>query len=176
MISFIVVLLSVPTIYYAEKQVFQNETVCDFKYVWSFQYSIYQYTLLRTVIPFLVTIISSLLTIYKLIASKLRLQDRDWKKMKKEYHFARSLIIMDIIFVVVRIPSLININIQNNMRFLYTFLYSVFCLIGVLHCVLLFLIFIVFNKIYRDLFIKIFCHKSNDVVISEEVVLDVPNL
>jgi hypothetical protein len=115
-ISFIVVLLCVPTIYYAEKQVFENQTVCEFKYGWSFQYSVYQFTLLRTIIPFSVTIISSFLTIYKLIASKLRLQDRDWKKMKKEYHFARSLIIMDIIFIVVRIPTLININIQNNMR------------------------------------------------------------
>ena len=175
MISFIVVLLSVPTIYYAEKQVFENQTVCDFKNGWSFKYSLYQYTLMRTIIPFLVTIISSLLTIYKLIASKLRLQARDWKKMKREYHFARSLIIMDLIFFLVRLPTLINNNIQNNTRFLYTFLYSVFCLMGAVHSVLLFLIFIVFNKIYRDLFKKIFSCKSNNVIISDEVFLDIPN-
>jgi hypothetical protein len=167
-ILFPVVLLSVPTVYYAEKQVFENQTVCEFKYDWSFQYSIYQFTLLRTVIPFLVTISASLLTIYKLIASKLRLQARDWKKMKREYHFARSVIIMDLIFLVVRIPTLININIQKNMRFLYTFLYSVFGLLGALHSVLFFFIFIIFNKIYRDLFKKIFSRKSNRVDVNRE--------
>jgi hypothetical protein len=167
-ISFIVVSLSVPTIYNAEKQVFENQTVCEFKYIWAFQYSLYQYTLTRTVIPFLVTISASLLTIYKLIVSKLRLQARDWRKMKREYHFARSLIIMDIIFLVVRIPTLININIQNNMRFLYTFLFSLFGMFGTIHSVLFFFIFIIFNKIYRDLFKKIFSRKSNRVDMNRE--------
>jgi hypothetical protein len=88
--------------------------------------------------------------------------------MKREYHFARSLIIMDLIFLVVRILTLININIQNNMRFLYTFLYSVFVLLGALHSVLFFFIFIIFNKIYRDLLKKIFCRNSNRLDVNRE--------
>ena len=163
LIIFTVFLLSVPVIYYAEKQIFENQTVCGFKYLWSFQYSIYQFTLLRTIVPFLVTICASVLTIYRLITSKLRLQAGDWKKMKREYHFARSLILMDLLFVVFRIPSMTNISLQKNMLFIYTFLYSIFALLGALHGSLLFVIFVIFNKIYQDLFKSLFSRKKNIV-------------
>ena len=150
--------LAVPVIYQFREQKFMNNSFCEIENFWTFIYFKYEFSLLRTVLPFAVTIIASILTIYKLIISKLKLGVGDWNHIKREYHFARSLIIMDLLFVVFRIPSTTNITIQENMLFIYTSLYSLLGLLGNLHNVFAFLIFIVFNRIYRNLFKKIFSH------------------
>jgi hypothetical protein len=170
-VSFILICLSIPVLHFFEKQESENVTTCESKYLWSFIYFKYQFALFRLVLPFIITIFASILTIYKLITSKFRLKVRDWDNMKREYDFARSLIIMDLLFVVFRIPSSLNVGIKDNMSFLYTFLYSVFVLLGALHSVFVFWIFIAFNKVYRNLFKEIFCNKSNKVGVTDEIVI-----
>ena len=160
---FIITLLVTPLIYFYEKlvEMSSNETsgFCTFptgaEFSWLFPYFQYQFTLFRIVIPFIITIIASILTIYGLCASKRRMANAEWKNMKREVQFSRSLIMMDLLFIVFRIPTFINTIINNSITYSLTFSYSLFTVLGAIHNVFLFLIFIVFNRIYRKLFIKI---------------------
>ena len=164
-------ILSTPVIYFFKKQESMNQTSCEIEDIQTFFYFKYEFPLFRIVLPFIATIIASILTIYKLIVSKIRLGVRDWNNMKREYHLARSLIIMDLLFVVFRIPTFINISVQDNMLFLYTLLFSIFTLSGALHNVFSFLIFIILNRNYRDLFRNIFFRKLNIVCPENEMVV-----
>ena len=136
-----------------------------------------QFTLFRTVIPFTITITASFITIYKLFASKRRLSVENWRNMNREYQFARSLIIMDILFIIFRLPSNINLIINNSIILTYSFYYSIFALLRALHNVFAFLIFILFNRIYRELFKRIFFYKSNRVgVVNEIIFVQIPSI
>ena len=159
--AIILILLCVPFItYYREyNSESENKTVCllpqTIEFSWVIIYFKFQFGLFRTVLPFIVTLLASIITAYKICSSKLNLNDRDWKSMEKEIQFAKTLIMMDILFIITRIPTLINIAFQSSMLFLYTFLYSSFILFSALHNAFSFLIFIIFNKIYRRLFKKL---------------------
>ena len=165
---FIISLLLAPLIYFYEKSVVvsSNETssFCTFptgaEFTWLYPYFQYQFTLFRVIIPFIITIIASSLTIYGLCASKRRMGNTEWKNMKREVQFSRSLIVMDILFILFRLPSFIYAIINNRPTYVLTFLYSLFTVLGALHNVFLFLIFIVFNRIYSKLFIKILSCKK----------------
>lgn len=154
----IIILLCVPFLYYYREFKLEsgNQTVCLFpqsiELNWVIIYFKVQFGLFRTILPFIITISASLITVFKLCSSKLNLNVRDRNDMNREIQFAKTLIIMDILFVVFRIPTAVNIFFQFNMLFAYTFLYSIFALLGVFHNVFIFLIFIIFNKIYRQLF------------------------
>ena len=96
--------------------------------------------------------------------------------MDREYQFARSLIIMDILFIIFRLPSNINLIINNSITLTYSFYYSIFALLGALHNVFSFLIFILFNRIYRNLFKSIFFRKSNIFGVNEVVLVQIPSI
>ena len=164
--SFILLLSIFPNIYFYQAIKISNQTVCEFtqgpEYPWNFIYSRIQFILFRVVVPFIVTIVASILTIHKLCVSKRRVQANNAHNFKREYQFAKSLIVMDLLFIIFRLPTAINAALTEDTLFIYDFLYSIFGLLGALHNVFLFLIFIVFNKIYRDLFLKIFTnHERN---------------
>jgi hypothetical protein len=128
---------------------------------WVYVYLQYQFPLFRVIIPFIITIFASTGTIYTLCASKRRVGITEWVNMKKEVQFAKALIIMDFLFIFFRLPQFINTVINNSTEtFLYSFSYSAFCVLGAVHNTFIFFIFIVFNRIYRDLFLRyIFCRK-----------------
>ena len=171
--SVIIIILNIPIIYFYENSRVNPDSnttinICLFPvnnvFSWISDYSKYQFILFRTVIPFLITITSSLLTIYKLFQSKRRTNSSDFSAgMKKEFQFARSLIIMDLIFVIFRLPTFINTLINNDLLAQFTLLFKIFAFIGTVHNVFVFLIFIIFNKIYRKLFIKwVLCKKEEN--------------
>ena len=152
------ILLCVPfiTYYRAYQLESTNQTVCLFsqslEFSWVIIYFKLEFGLFRTLLPFIITTSASFSTVYKLYSSKLKLNVRNVRRMNKEIQFAKSLVIMDILFVIFRIPSIINLTLQADMLFVYKFLYSIFALLGALHSVFIFLIFFLFNKIYRQLF------------------------
>ena len=179
----ILTLLCVPFLnYYTEYKNIEldsvNQTVCLFpeslELNWVILYFKFEFGLFRIVLPFIITISSSLITVYKLCSSKLKLKVRDWNNMAKEIQFARSLIIMDILFVIFRIPTAINTSFQFNMLFMYKFMYSIFSLLGAFHNVFTFLIFVIFNKIYRQLFKMFFLGKKRETNrVKPYIVLDI---
>ena len=67
-----------------------------------------------------------------------------------------TLVEMDILFILFRLPTLINTMIDPNgaNKIAYGFIYSMFSLIGTMHNVFTFLIFIIFNKVYRKLYLN----------------------
>ena len=160
---FIIILISAPPIYFYEKSIVISSnvtySVCSFpnSVTWAFPYFQYQFVFLRIIIPFTITIIASFLTIYKLCASKRKMGKSEWKNMRREVQFSRALIIMDILFIIFRLPTFINTILNNHSTFVYSFSYSIFGVLGAVHNVFLFFIFIVFNRIYRKLFKQSMC-------------------
>jgi DMSO/TMAO reductase YedYZ heme-binding membrane subunit len=151
-------------IYFYEKSIVisSNETynICTGPpggVTWIFPYFQYQFIFLRIIIPFIITIIVSFLTIYKLCASKRKMGKSEWKNMRREVQYSRALIIMDILFIIFRLPTLVNMFGNNNETFIFAFIYSAFAMLGAVHKVFLFFIFIVFNRIYRKLFKQSMC-------------------
>ena len=140
-----------------------NETynICISKLSWARVYFQYQFLLLRVVIPFIITILASLGTIYTLCSSKRRIGLSEWENMKKEVQFAKTLLLMDFLFILFRLPQVITTAINNDLAtYLYSFNYSAFTLLGSVHNAFIIIIFILFNRIYRKLFLKyIFCRK-----------------
>jgi hypothetical protein len=160
---FIIILISAPPIYFYEKSIVISSnvtySVCSFPngVTWIFPYLQYQFIFLRIIIPFIITIIASFLTIYKLCASKRKMGKSEWKNMRREVQYSRALIIMDILFIIFRLPTLVNMFGNNNETFIFAFIYSAFAMLGAVHKVFLFFIFIVFNRIYRKLFKQSMC-------------------
>ena len=164
-IILILIALCLPIVYFYEKTTISfNQSLCSFSddNSWIYTYNKYQFILFRTLIPFMLTITASIMTILKLNSSKRR---ANVVEMVKEFEFAKSLIIMDILFVIFRLPTFIYVIINNDISLIYNFFYTLFVLLAAIHYVFVFLIFIVFNKIYRRLFKQYFCFKTK--VISE---------
>jgi hypothetical protein len=157
----------IPAVYSYEKFELKsspsNETfnICISKLSWVRVYFQYQFLLLRVVIPFIITILANMGTIYTLCASKRRLGLSEWENMKKEVQLAKTLLLMDFLFILFRLPQVISTTINNNLAtYLYSFNYSAFTLLGSVHNTFIFIIFIIFNRIYRKLFLRyIFCRK-----------------
>ena len=97
--------LCIPAVYWYEKIEVKssNETynVCTSsrEYSWAVVYFQYQFTLFRVIIPFFLTICTSIGTIQSLCASKRRVGVTEWQNMKKEVQFAKSMLIMDFLFI-----------------------------------------------------------------------------
>jgi hypothetical protein len=163
MCIFVIILISAPPIYFYEKSIVISSnvtySVCSFPngVTWIFPYLQYQFIFLRIIIPFIITIIASFLTIYKLCASKRKMGKSEWKNMRREVQYSRALIIMDILFIIFLLPTLVNMFGNKNETFIFTFIYSAFAMLGAVHNVFLFFIFIVFNRIYRKLFKQSMC-------------------
>jgi hypothetical protein len=163
MCIFMIILLCAPQFYFYEKSIVvsSNETysICSFPIgvSWIFPYFQYQFIFFRVIIPFTISIVASILTIYKLCASKRKIGKSEWKNMRREVQYSKALIIMDILFIIFRIPSLVNIIQNNSVTYIYTFNNAFFTIIGNVHNAFLFLIFIVFNRIYRKLLKQIMC-------------------
>jgi hypothetical protein len=136
---FIIILISAPPIYFYEKSIVISSnvtySVCSFPngVTWIFPYLQYQFIFLRIIIPIIITIIASFLTIYKLCASKRKMGKSEWKNMRREIQFSRALIIMDILFIVFRIPSIVNIIETNSPTYIYAFIHAFYVFLGTVH-------------------------------------------
>ena len=122
--AIILILLCIPFLYYYREYQLDydaNKTICLFSQSlelnWVITYFKYQFGLFRTGLPFVITIIASFITLYNLCSSKLKLNKNDWNKMQKEFQFARTLITMDILFVIFRIPNTIYASLQSSVIF-----------------------------------------------------------
>ena len=104
-------------------------------------------------------IISSVLIFWRVWNSKKKFRGED-ASFGKEYQMAICLILVDVVFLLSRLPNTIYSLIykQEDGSFIYTDLCLIFSLVGHAHSVFEFIIFIFCNKIYRNLFSKlIFC-------------------
>lgn len=159
-IGFICVLLSLlitPSIIYYEKVIINGTARCSLpfgdEYLWILPYFKFQLLLFRTVLPFLIMIVSSILITYKMCRST---NLRSNRSQYKQVYLARSLMSMDFFFIIFRLPMLAYTLLYNmsSERLIFDFTFSIYLAIGNLNNVFFFIILILFNKIYRNLFLK----------------------
>ena len=108
-------------------------------------------------------IISSVLIFFRVYKNKRKLRS-DYASFRKEYQMAICLIIVDVVFLLLRLPNCIYSLIykKEDGSIVYTKLYFIFSLLANGHSVFDFIIFICYNKIYRNLFSKfILCCRSS---------------
>ena len=155
--------LVIPAVYFYDKETTSdNQTLCAFsndpKLIWAFNYFKTQFILFRTIIPFILMIVSSSLIFWKIRSNKRKVGALN-ASQKKAYQLGKTLIVMDILFCLFRLPTLINtvINPNGSDRIVYSLFYSMFVLFAAVHNAFTFLIFLIFNKAYRKLF---FIHKK----------------
>jgi hypothetical protein len=118
----------------------------------------YNYLLIRTVIPFSIMLICSIITAWKLYRS--RKEILQVSNGSKEIQFGVALVTMDICFVLFRIPLIIYILITEHdsaSKIIYDYTYSILNLIAVTNIVISFFIFLIFNKIFRTHCFQLFC-------------------
>ena len=122
---------------------------------WVSIYGKIEFGLLRTIFPFLIMIISSVLLFWRVLIQKKKLKGNN-ACFQKEYQMVISLVIVDLLFLVVHLPNTIYAVIykHDDGSIIYSFFISVFSIIGYFYTAFEFLIFIFSNKIYRDLFAR----------------------
>jgi hypothetical protein len=153
----------------------QNKTLCSFPHetdlLWAFFYFKTQFLLFRAVLPFSIMIISSIVTVWKIVKNKNRLNMVRNHNNKKEIQLAKSLVAMDLFFIAFRLPLIFYVSGNRNDvdRIIFSFEYSLIMAVGSLNNAFLFLVFIIFNKVYRDLFFKYMRCKNNKVASIETV-------
>ena len=158
--SIVIIAFVIPAPYFYNKEnTSDNQTFCAFsnepQTIWALNYFKFQFLLFRTIIPFILMIVSSSLIYWKIKSNKRRLGVLNGSQ-KQAYQMGITLIVMDILFILFRLPTLINTMIDPNgaNKIVYSFIYSMFTLIAAIHNVFTFLIFIIFNKVYRKLYLN----------------------
>ena len=159
-ISIILIVALIPYLYYFNlEQTIQNTTLCLLSPEtpsWVWIYGKLDFFLFRAVVPFSIMIISSVFIFWKVYNSKKKLRGED-ASFQKEYQMAICLIIVDVVFLLLRLPNTIYSLMykQEDGSIIYTKLYFIFVMIANGHTVFEFIIFILFNKLYRNLFLRI---------------------
>ena len=140
----------------------QNTTMCLLSAEsrsWVWIYGKIDFVLFRAIVPFSIMIISSVFIFWRVLNNKRKFRRYNTSN-QKEYQMAICLLLVDVIFLLSRLPNTIYSLIykQEDGSFIYTDLCLIFSLVGHAHSVFEFIIFIFCNKIYRNLFSKlIFC-------------------
>ena len=166
-ICFIIILLMVPGIIFFTTTKTQNFTICSFdpNVKWVLIYVQLDYFLLRTIFPCFIMIVSSCIVSWKIYKNKTQLLPN--ADRKREINFFKSLIAYDLFVLVFQIPCIVQMFLSANANYFNTIEYSIFYTVSLISNVLLFIIFIIFNKIYRKLFCNKYlckCKRSNRIV------------
>jgi hypothetical protein len=145
----------------------KNETICSFpidqESIWVMNYFKVQFFLFRAALPFTIMFISSIVIVWKMCTNKSKLIRNT--NHKREIQLAKSLVVMDFFFITLRLPVVFTVLLKTNddYRIMYNYVYSIFTSISTMNNVFLFILFIVCNKLYHDLFFKYMGCKSNKI-------------
>ena len=154
---FFIIWIIYPIIVFYDKQITEkNISVCSLPVQsgWILIYLKYEYILIKVFLPFFLMILSNILILFEISKNKKQLGLTHLKR-KSEIQFGLSIVLNDFIFLILKIPNLIKIiTDENGGKYIYDFLYSIYSLIGYLYNVLFFLIFILVNNTYHQLFLK----------------------
>ena len=79
------------------------------------------------------------------------------ENQKRAQQLGITLIVSDALFLLVRLPNFMSFAFNSNLSntFIFNILVSIFTIFGALHSALSFILFLILNKFYRDLFIKL---------------------
>ena len=168
----IFILITPCIVFYTVDMNSDNQTMCtfskDLKFIWILDYFKVQYLFLRIAIPFGIMITSSIIVSWRIYKRKLNL--RQTEESKKSIEFMKTLVYLDLAYILGKLPMLIYLLTTNNGndRIIYNFIYSLFATIGTLYNSLYFVILLILNKIYRSIFsiyLKRFCKIHSSAVV-----------
>jgi hypothetical protein len=167
----ILVILISPFFILYKVSISDNKTQCEMAHEKKLEmvtiYSLAQYILFSTVLPFLVMITSSFLIVLTLRKSKSKVYRSKTlgnnvvikRHNVREIQLAKSLITLDFFFILFKLPMQLYISffsIDDDGRVIsnFFFLYQIFLFISSTNIVCIFVIFLIINKLYRSLFIR----------------------
>jgi hypothetical protein len=152
-LTVLVCLSSLFSLYFKQETTFENQTICLLpnEPQWLFNYMQSEFILFRTVIPLVIMVISSVLIFWKIRKNKKKFRILNINQ-KKDQQMGIVLIVTDFIFLLFRFPNLINVLLNRNSN---NFFNSICVIISSLHSALEFVVYLIFNNVYRNLFIKL---------------------
>jgi hypothetical protein len=158
-VAILLLILMMPSIYFYKIDMDENnQTSCSIplylELYWALIYSKVNYVVLRIFLPFFIMITSSILIVWKMRKMKSKLFRHP--NHQREIQLAKSLVAMDIFFIVFRLPMLVWVFLNSN---IFSILHSIVLFIGNLYVVFIFVVLILFNRVYHDLFFKYICYK-----------------
>jgi hypothetical protein len=146
-----------------------NQTRCSFLFKKEFNWAIFyykiQYILFTAVLPFFIMITSSFLIVLTLWKSKNKvscnnrdsINNNSKRHNVREIQLAKSLVTMDFFFILFKLPMLLYLMVMSNedgSREFYSFTYQLLLFISSTNIVCIFIIFFIFNKLYRTILIR----------------------
>ena len=168
-------LLGLPIAFFYEPDIssYENKTVgCPqeslLKYKWVKIYIEAFYQIIASALPFIIMLVSSVVTAWKLYKNKSGLKSKlNRRDMRREIQYGVSLVTMDVSFLVLRFPLMAFLILADNPNhsIIYKIDYSILVLVSGVHLFSPIFIFIFLNKIYRKYFLKLirFKHFTNRV-------------
>jgi hypothetical protein len=155
-ILIIIGLESFPVVYYLDPftNPKNNITSCTYpaalKLSWIIDYYKYEYLVFRVVLPFFIMLISSIIITWKMCRMKNQLRPNSNKQ--KEKNLFKSLLALDLFFILFRVPMLVYVIINNNSQtFFNSLTYAILLTVGLISNAFFFLIMIITNKLYRKI-------------------------
>jgi hypothetical protein len=120
-----------------------------------------EYALIRVFFPFIIMIVSSIMVTYKMCKKQAKFHPKN-TEFERERQLFISLISYDIFFMIFRVPMVVYSFINTDpVTFFTSFAYCICLAIGLLSNVLIFVVLIFFNKVYKKIFIQIIkCNKN----------------
>ena len=166
-IAFVLILLTLPGSIFFTSMTFKNKTICSFPIQedlkWISIYSGAEYFCFRTILPFLIMLTSSGIISWTMYKNKNHLipnVDR-----KREINLFKSLISIDLFIMIFQIPSFIQIFQSSSANYFNTLEYSIFFSVSLISNVFLFLVFMICNRVYRNLFFKYIKFFKNNIIV-----------
>ena len=144
--------------FYSDFKDSNNQTKCFYPSNLISIYSSVEIALFKTVLPFSIMIISCILISLKLFKRSNRInftvapiqQNHSNNNYKKDVQFVKTVLFLDLLFILFRLPRLIySLIFQNDNSFLFTLPDNLLLCFEYIYCSFYFLFLLIFNKIYR---------------------------
>ena len=140
-----------------------NITVCSYpieeELEWVKNFFKFSFSLFRSVLPFSIMIVSSMVVVYVVHKSKTRVSTN--QRFEKEIHLFKSLAALDVFFIIFRLPTLVYLYLMPDGENTFTFIFFLCIVSSLVTNVFNFVLLIKFNKVYRELFFQYIKFKSN---------------
>jgi hypothetical protein len=148
----ILFILLLPHFIYYDSVTIQNQTTCTYTTEWSRVYQRIEYSLFRAILPFIIMIICSITVTFKMYRAKANISSN--ANREREKNLFKSLIALDLFFILFRFPMLIFVFINQNENAIFTFPFTIIMALTPISNVFIFIILILFNRVYKQLFIE----------------------
>ena len=124
------------------------------KCLWCLGYFKIEFVIFKAIVPFIIMVFSSSLIIWKMST---RMNIPNLISNNKEKDLTKSLVIMDLSFILFQLPLILYLTFTTNNydQMIFDPIYSLLYAIGFINIAISILVFIAFNKIFCNAFLKL---------------------